>query len=164
MKRFHVHLHVHDIERSVTFYTTLFGVPPSKQRVDYAKWMLDDPRVNFAITTERGHTGLSHLGIQLDNDEDLDDASAAARHAAGELLVERGAHCGYAIGHKAWAVDPQAVRWEMFHTYQQEHAQFGCGAEQTWRETSDGARLPVVQPSCAASTSNPATSNEKVSS
>ena len=155
MNRFHVHLHVRDVQESVKFYTTLFGRGPSKLKPDYAKWMLENPCVNFAITTERGLAGLCHFGIQVDDEETLTDVSDRARDASGELLVERGAHCGYAVGNKTWANDPQGVRWETFHTYINEMAAFGCGAEQqTWRETSDGSRLPIVQTSCAATTSN----------
>lgn len=150
MKRFHVHVHVRDIDQSVKFYTTLFGVQPAKRKSDYAKWMLDDPYVNFAITTQRDHVGLSHLGIQLDNEDALKHLSRNAREASGALLVERRAHCGYAIGNKAWATDPQDVRWELFHTYQQEHEHFGCGAEETWHEARDGTRLAVEPPSCSA--------------
>ena len=151
MSRFHVHLHVRDVEESVKFYTTLFGTPPTKHKPDYAKWMLEDPRVNFAITTDRDHIGLSHLGFQVDDDETLTGASDRARSASGELLVERGAHCGYAVGDKTWANDPQGVRWETFHTYTNEMADFGCGAEQTWRENARGERQAVSPPSCSAS-------------
>ena len=150
MNRFHVHLHVRDIEESVKFYTTFFGTQPTKRKRDYAKWMLDDPCVNFAITTEPGHAGLSHLGIQVDDGQTLADVSDRARSASGELRVERGAHCGYAVGDKTWANDPQGVRWETFHTYTNEMADFGCGAEQTWRENARGERQIVSAPSCGA--------------
>jgi catechol 2,3-dioxygenase-like lactoylglutathione lyase family enzyme len=148
MNRFHVHLHVRDVEVSVKFYTALFGREPTKQKSDYAKWMLDDPYVNFAITTEQGHVGLSHLGIQVDDERTLSDVSDRARSASGELLVERGAHCGYAVGNKTWANDPQGVRWETFHTYTNEMADFGCGAEETWREDASRERQSVSPPSC----------------
>lgn len=155
MSRFHVHLHVRDIEESVKFYTTLFGAPPTKHKPDYAKWMLEDPRVNFAITTDRDHVGLSHLGIQVDDSKTLTDVSDRARTASGELLVERGAHCGYAIGDKTWANDPQGVRWETFHTYTNEMPDFGCGAEQTWRENVRGERQTVLPSSCSVSANVP---------
>jgi len=141
---------VRDIEESVKFYTTFFGTQPTKRKPDYAKWMLDDPCVNFAITTEPGHVGLSHLGIQVDDGQTLANVSNRARTASGELLVERGAHCGYAVGDKTWANDPQGVRWETFHTYTNEMPDFGCGAEQTWRENANGERQAVSQPSCSA--------------
>ena len=141
MKRFHVHLHVDDIERSVRFYTTLFGVKPTKHKPDYAKWMLDDPRVNFAISKVEDHVGLSHLGLQVDDEEALKEVSEHARDASGEILVERRVHCGYAIGNKTWVNDPQAVRWENFHTYNDDMKTFGCGAEEAWRENKTGKRM-----------------------
>ena len=115
MNRLHVHLHVHDIAQSVRFYSTLFGSEPAKREVDYAKWMLDDPRVNFAISTG-GEAGLSHLGIQVEDDSALAAATARAKSAAGSVFEEKGANCCYAVGDKAWATDPQGVRWETFHT------------------------------------------------
>ena len=115
MNRLHVHLHVHDIAQSVRFYSTLFGSQPTKREVDYAKWMLDDPRVNFAISTG-SEAGLSHLGIQAEDDAALVVATARAKSAAGSVFEEKGANCCYAVGDKAWATDPQGVRWETFHT------------------------------------------------
>lgn len=118
MKRFHVHLHVADIDTSVRFYSALFGVAPAKHKPDYAKWMLQEPAVNFAISKVEDHVGLSHLGFQVDDDQELSAISDRAREASGELLVERRVHCGYARGDKTWAIDPQGVRWENFHTQQ----------------------------------------------
>jgi len=115
MSRLHVHLHVRDLEQSLKFYSTLFGTPPTRKERGYAKWTLDDPKVNFAISTG-GAAGLSHLGIQVETDSDLEKFSVRAREAAGALLVERGARCCYATGNKAWATDPQGIQWETFHT------------------------------------------------
>jgi catechol 2,3-dioxygenase-like lactoylglutathione lyase family enzyme len=116
MNRLHVHLHVRDLAQSVRFYSTLFGKEPAKREADYAKWMLDDPRVNFAISARGGEVGLGHLGIQVENADELANASARAKDAAGEVLIEDSARCCYAISDKAWATDPQGVRWETFHT------------------------------------------------
>lgn len=149
MKRFHVHLHVADVEASVAFYTTLFGAKPTKRKPDYAKWMLDEPCVNFAISKVEDHVGLSHLGFQVDDDDALDEMSGRAREAAGALLVERRVHCGYARGHKSWANDPQGIRWETFYTYDNDLATFGCGAEESWREDRAGHRTASEQ-TCAA--------------
>lgn len=149
MKRFHVHLHVDDIEASVRFYTTLFGAKPTKHKPDYAKWMLDDPRVNFAISKVEDHVGLSHLGLQVEDAETLTEVSEHARQASGEILVERRVHCGYAVGNKTWVNDPQAVRWENFHTYDDDMATFGRGAEESWRENSAGERT-ISDPACSA--------------
>jgi catechol 2,3-dioxygenase-like lactoylglutathione lyase family enzyme len=115
MSRLHVHLHVRDLEQSIAFYTTLFGAVPAREEKGHAKWMLEDPRVNFAISTG-GSAGLSHLGIQVDDDAELRRASARAEAAAGSIVVEKDARCCYAAGNKAWASDPQGVQWETFHT------------------------------------------------
>lgn len=150
MKRFHVHLHVADVEASVKFYSTLFGLAPTKHKADYAKWMLADPPVNFAISIEKGHIGLSHLGFQVDSEDELAEVSAPAREASGDLLVERHVHCGYALGNKTWARDPEGVRWENFHTYKHEMDTFGCGAAEAWHEDRAGRKTPK-SPSCADS-------------
>jgi catechol 2,3-dioxygenase-like lactoylglutathione lyase family enzyme len=115
MNRLHVHLHVRDIAQSVRFYTALFGAAPAKRESDYAKWMLEDPRVNFAISTG-GDAGLSHLGIQVEDEAALTQATARAVAAAGSVMEEKAANCCYAISDKAWATDPQGIRWETFRT------------------------------------------------
>ena len=153
MKRFHVHLHVADVDVSVRFYTALFGVAPTKHKPDYAKWMLEEPKVNFAISKVQDHVGLSHLGIQVDDEDELEAVSELGLNAAGELLVERRVHCGYARGNKSWANDPQGVRWENFHTYETDLATFGCGAEETWREDRSGRRKEVASTCAPASAS-----------
>jgi catechol 2,3-dioxygenase-like lactoylglutathione lyase family enzyme len=129
MNRLHVHLHVSDLAQSVRFYSALFGAEPSKREVDYAKWMLDDPRVNFAISTG-GEAGLSHLGIQVDDDSALAAATARAVTAAGSVFQEKNANCCYAVSDKAWATDPQGVRWETFRTTG-DITVYGVGAERT---------------------------------
>jgi catechol 2,3-dioxygenase-like lactoylglutathione lyase family enzyme len=115
MNRLHVHLNVNDIAQSVRFYSALFGSEPSKREADYAKWMLDDPRVNFAISTGGG-AGLSHLGIQVEDEGALAEATARAVKAAGSVHEEKGANCCYSVSDKSWATDPQGVRWETFRT------------------------------------------------
>lgn len=129
MSRLHVHLHVNDLAQSVRFYSALFGTEPSKREADYAKWMLDDPHVNFAISTG-GEAGLSHLGIQVDDDSALAAATARAVKAAGSVLEEKSANCCYAVSDKAWAIDPQGVRWETFRTTG-DLTVYGVGAEKT---------------------------------
>ena len=115
-KRFHVHLHVDDLAKSIAFYNRLFAAQPARLESDYAKWMLDDPRLNFAIST-RGHAaGIDHLGLQTDNAEDLATLQARA-HAAGMALeVEGETTCCYARSEKHWVTDPQGIAWEHFHT------------------------------------------------
>jgi predicted enzyme related to lactoylglutathione lyase len=129
MNRLHVHLHVHDIAQSVRFYSTMFGTEPTKREPDYAKWMLDNPRVNFAISTG-GEAGLSHLGIQVEDDTALALATERAKNAAGTVIEEKGANCCYAVSDKAWATDPQGVRWETFRTTG-DLTVYGVGADET---------------------------------
>jgi catechol 2,3-dioxygenase-like lactoylglutathione lyase family enzyme len=129
MNRLHVHMRVKDIAQSVGFYSTLFGAPPTKREADYAKWMLEDPRVNFAISSG-GEAGLDHLGIQVEDEANLADATNRALAAAGSVLEEKSANCCYAISDKAWATDPQGVRWETFRTTG-DLTVYGVGAEKT---------------------------------
>lgn len=117
MRRMHVHLAVDDLQHSIGFYPVLFAAPPAVVKVDYAKWMLDDPRVNFAITAGSTATGLDHLGLQVESDEDL--AIIAGRlEAAGQSTVKQeNAACCYARGNKGWVSDPSGISWETFHTF-----------------------------------------------
>src|SRR5208337_3869138 len=117
MKRFHAHVRVTDLESSVRFYSTLFGSEPAVLKADYAKWMLDDPRVNFAITAGSTSTGLDHLGLQVESDEDL-GIIARRLEAAGQSVVKQtNAACCYARGDKGWVSDPSGISWETFHTF-----------------------------------------------
>jgi len=116
MKRFHVHLHVDNLDRSIGFYSTLFGAAPSRVEADYAKWMLDDPAVNFAISTRGEQPGIDHLGIQVDDAEGLAELKARAEAADRSLLDEGATTCCYARSEKHWVTDPQGVAWEHFHT------------------------------------------------
>lgn len=117
MKRFHVHVHVEDLARNIDFYSKMFGAQPARVEADYAKWMLDDPAVNFAISTRgHGHTGLDHLGIQVDNDADLAAMKARAEAADLSLIDEGATTCCYARSDKHWVVDPQGLPWEHFQT------------------------------------------------
>jgi catechol 2,3-dioxygenase-like lactoylglutathione lyase family enzyme len=114
--RFHVHLHVADLAQSIGFYSKLFAAEPARHEIDYAKWMLDDPPVNFAIST-RGEAGhIDHLGIQTDNADDLAALQARARGADLALDVEGETNCCYSRSDKHWVTDPQGVAWEHFHT------------------------------------------------
>ncbi|MDF1485404.1 ArsI/CadI family heavy metal resistance metalloenzyme [Ramlibacter sp. H39-3-26] len=116
MKRFHVHLHVDDLARSIAFYSRLFAAQPARVEADYAKWMLEDPRVNFAIST-RGHaSGLDHLGIQAEDEAELAELKARAQAADSALLDEGETVCCYARSEKHWVTDPQGVAWEHYRT------------------------------------------------
>jgi catechol 2,3-dioxygenase-like lactoylglutathione lyase family enzyme len=117
MKRFHAHIRVSDLKSSVRFYSKLFGSEPTVLKPDYAKWMLDDPRVNFAITAGLATAGLDHLGLQVESDEEL-VAIVSRLDSAGQSVEKQGnAACCYARGNKGWVTDPSGVSWETFHTF-----------------------------------------------
>lgn len=118
MKRLHVHVGVNDLDRSIGFYSTLFGAEPSVVKSDYAKWMLDDPRVNFAISS--GHhaaKGIEHLGIQVENGEELAEVYGRLKAADRPVLEEGATTCCYAKSEKSWIADPDGVVWEAFFTH-----------------------------------------------
>ncbi|HET7791904.1 MAG TPA: ArsI/CadI family heavy metal resistance metalloenzyme [Rhizobacter sp.] len=116
MKRFHVHAHVADLQASIAFYSKLFAAQPTRVESDYAKWMLDDPRINFAISSRGGEPGVDHLGFQTDTDEELAELKARAQAAGMALLDEGQTSCCYARSDKHWVTDPQGIAWEHFHT------------------------------------------------
>jgi hypothetical protein len=117
MKRMHVHVSVANLEDSVRFYSTLFASQPTVQKPDYAKWMLDDPRVNFAVS-QRGHTtGIEHLGIQVENTEELAEVYGRLSKAGRPVIEEQAATCCYAKSDKQWVDDPQGIAWETFLTH-----------------------------------------------
>ena len=116
MKRFHVHVHVQDLNESIAFYSKMFAAEPTRREADYAKWMLDDPRINFAISTRGSEPGVDHLGIQTDSAEELVELKARAEAADVALLDEGATTCCYASSEKHWITDPQGVAWEHFHT------------------------------------------------
>lgn len=116
MKRFHVHLHVEDLQTSIAFYSKLFSIQPARIENDYAKWMLEDPRVNFAISTRGSKPGLDHLGFQVDSTEELIEMKAAAESAEMSTIDEGETSCCYARSEKHWITDPQGIAWEHFHT------------------------------------------------
>ena len=116
MKRFHVHLRVDDLPAHIAFYTRLFGAEPSRVEADYAKWMLEDPRVNFAISTRGGEPGLDHFGFQVDEPGELAELKARAEAADMPVVDEGATTCCYARSDKHWVQDPQGTPWEHFHT------------------------------------------------
>ena len=116
MKRFHVHVSVDDLDGSIRFYSTVFGAAPTVVKSDYAKWMVDDPRINFAISKRGSATGIDHLGIQVESDEQL---TALREQVTGAQIVaqdQANADCCYARSDKYWTTDPQGIAWETFHT------------------------------------------------
>jgi catechol 2,3-dioxygenase-like lactoylglutathione lyase family enzyme len=118
MKRLHVHVAVPDLTQSIRFYSTLFGVEPVKVKADYAKWMLEDPRVNFAIS-QRGsrQPGVDHVGLQVDTRPELDELSRRLKAAGEQTFDEEATTCCYAQSDKSWVKDPAGVRWETFYTF-----------------------------------------------
>lgn len=116
MKRLHVHVSVDDLSRSVGFYSALFASEPSVVKPDYAKWMLEDPRVNFAISTRGRTPGLDHLGIQVENRDELQEVYVRLRQAGGDIIEQGQTTCCYAKSEKSWIEDPAGIAWETFHT------------------------------------------------
>jgi catechol 2,3-dioxygenase-like lactoylglutathione lyase family enzyme len=116
MKRLHLHVSVPDLAQSIQFYETLFGAPPSVVKDDYAKWMLDDPKVNLAISTHRA-AGLDHVGIQVDSAAELSELSARLKAAGAQTFDEADTTCCYAKSDKSWVSDPAGLRWETFFTH-----------------------------------------------
>lgn len=116
MKRMHIHVAVDDLGRSIGFYSALFDAEPTVTKSDYAKWMLDDPHVNFAISTRGRERGLDHLGIQVENKTELHDVYARLRKAGGPVIEQGETTCCYAKSEKSWIDDPAGIAWETFHT------------------------------------------------
>lgn len=117
MKHFHVHVRVKDLKESMAFYTALFGAPPSLVKEDYAKWMLEDPRVNFAVSTGHQEVGIEHLGLQVDSAAELQEVYDRMQQAKGLVREEGHCTCCYSKSQKSWITDPQGVDWEAFYTY-----------------------------------------------
>jgi catechol 2,3-dioxygenase-like lactoylglutathione lyase family enzyme len=117
MKRLHVSVAVSDLDESIRFYSTLFAVQPSVLKIDYAKWMLEDPRVNFSISSRGAHKGVDHLGIQVDDDAELAAVAQRLAQAGKPVFEQKATTCCYARSNKAWVHDPEGVAWETFHTF-----------------------------------------------
>ena len=138
MKRLHVHVSVEDLAQSIRFYSTLFSVEPSVTKGDYAKWMLEDPRVNFAISTSRKEVGISHLGIQAEDETELAEVYDRLARAERPIVEAKNATCCYAKSDKRWIADPQGVPWETFLTYG-ESTVYGEGSLGKLREAHEAA-------------------------
>ncbi len=117
MKTLHVNLNVENIDQSVAFYKAMFNAAPTVLKPDYAKWLLDDPSVNFSISESSSRRGVEHLGIQVDDQEELHQVYGQMDQAEGEILEEGHTVCCYSRSEKSWITDPQGVKWEVFHTY-----------------------------------------------
>jgi catechol 2,3-dioxygenase-like lactoylglutathione lyase family enzyme len=148
MKRLHVHVSVDDLAQSIRFYSTLFSAEPTVLKSDYAKWMLEDPRVNFAISTQPGRaSGISHLGIQAENEDELVEVYDRLSRAERPIVEAKNATCCYAKSDKQWIADPQGVPWETFLTYG-ESTVYGEGSLSKLKEVSEGA---CCAPTCCES-------------
>jgi len=144
MKRFHVHVAVPDLEKSIRFYSTFFGAEPDVVKPDYAKWMLEDPRVNFAISQRGGSPGINHLGFQVDDDQELTEIHTRLEAADATVRPEENVACCYARSDKYWVTDPSGVAWESFHS-------LGTvpyyGAAEAMQEGGSGCCAPKAQSS-----------------
>ena len=142
MKRMHVHVAVEDIHHSINFYSALFDAQPAVVKSDYAKWMLDDPRVNFAISTRGREPGLDHLGIQVESEDELHEVYARLREAGGTIIKQGQTSCCYAKSEKSWIDDPSGIAWETFHTTG-ESTEYGDGTGE------NDARVAHAKACCA---------------
>jgi catechol 2,3-dioxygenase-like lactoylglutathione lyase family enzyme len=159
MKRLHVHVSVDDLSGSIRFYSALFGSEPTVAKPDYAKWMLDDPRVNFAISVRGGQVGVDHLGIQVETPEELKEVYERLQQAERPVLEERATTCCYAKSEKAWTCDPQGLLWESFLTtsestiYGDDVALAGFRTSAVKGESSrcfDAKPAPVIEAACCS--------------
>ena len=144
MKRFHMHVSVTDLEANIRFYSTLFGTDPTVRKPDYAKWMLEDPRVNFAISTRADQVGIDHVGIQAENEAELEDVRARLARADQAYVAQKDAVCCYARSNKYWVEDPQGIAWEAWHTLESIPL-YGTGT----RPSGDGKEVACCAPANA---------------
>ncbi len=142
MKRLHVHVSVADLGQSIRFYSTLFGAAPAVEKGDYAKWILEDPRVNFAISTRGKKPGVDHLGIQAESREELGEIAERLHAAEVATRDQESTRCCYAQSAKSWSADPQGVAWESFYTFGNSTT-YGEGDRQDQVQMSPGK--PVVE-------------------
>jgi len=146
MKRLHLHVKTHDLPAATRFYSALFDMPPTVEKDDYVKWMVEDPRINFAVSpTKINKPGINHVGIQVESDEELAEMKTRLENADLASRPEMGTNCCYANSNKHWTLDPQNVVWEMFHTmgeakvYGNDH-----GMSEKLVEAFEGAEEPKV--------------------
>jgi predicted enzyme related to lactoylglutathione lyase len=151
MKRLHVHVAVDDLSASINFYSALFAAEPSVVKSDYAKWMLDDPRVNFAISARGRVPGLDHLGIQVENKDELNEVYARLQQAGGQVIEQGQTSCCYARSEKSWIDDPAGIAWEAFLTTG-ETTDYGDGSGE--REARIAKTINDTKSCCAPSESS----------
>lgn len=146
MKRLHVHIAVDDLEPNIRFYSALFQAEPTVRHADYAKWMLDDPKVNFAISARGRRPGLDHLGIQVESGAELEAVNQVLAAAALPSEAQKQAACCYARSDKYWTVDPQGIAWEAFHS---------LAAIPMFGEDAAAEPAPAPASACCPSSANP---------
>jgi catechol 2,3-dioxygenase-like lactoylglutathione lyase family enzyme len=151
MKRFHVHVRVKNLEESIGFYTALFNIQATVIKPDYAKWMLEDPRINFAISNGHQEVGIEHLGFQVDSIEELKSLNESMHDAKGKIFEEGECTCCYSKSQKSWVTDPQGVDWEAFYTHgtatvygEGINARKAPEAMDNWKENESGLSVAVV--------------------
>lgn len=145
MKRLHLHIRTDDLEGSINYYTALFGTEPVRREPDYAKWMLDDPAANIAISNRGGEPGLDHVGVSVDGNDALEAIAGRMRSAKTPLVQEENAACCYAKSNKFWSHDPQGTVWELFHSFGESET-YGATAPEvvTAKEMATGCCAPNV--------------------
>ncbi len=148
MKRIHVHVSVGDLAQSIRFYSALFGTGPGVHKADYARWMLEDPRVNFSISQRGATPGVEHLGIQVESRDELEEVYARLLRAERPVLEVGPTTCCYAQSEKSWIADPQDVQWEAFLTSGESTV---YGRDSVWVDAVKAAEPPCCAASCCAS-------------
>jgi len=159
MKRFHVHLGVENLDESIRFYSGLFGAAPTVRKDDYAKWMIEDPRINFAISHRGNHVGVNHLGLQAESADELAEIRTHFAAASAGVVDEPDASCCYVKSDKHWVTDPQGMAWEGYHTLQEiryfdrDGGEATSGACGTRSDAAEGCCAPAQSADSAASRS-----------
>lgn len=147
MKRLHLHISVPDLEPAMSFYTTLLGAEPAVVKADYAKWLLDDPSVNLAISARARAPGVNHVGIQVDSADELAELAQRLKAAGADTFDQDATTCCYARSDKSWVADPAGVRWETFHTHGESTT---YGEDEILPEPLAAGRAPAVESSRAS--------------
>ena len=142
MKRMHLHVSVDDLNKSIGFYSSLFGAKPTTQKIDYAKWMLDDPLVNFAISKRGATPGLDHIGIQVENESELSEIKERLEAAELSMITQQGTTCCYSKSDKHWVQDPSCFAWETYHTLESSPT---FSNDESTKQTNGACCAPPIQ-------------------
>lgn len=142
MKRMHLHVSVDDLNKSISFYSSLFGAQPTIQKIDYAKWMLDDPLVNFAISKRGATPGLDHIGIQVEHESELSEIKQRLESAELSMISQEGTTCCYSKSDKHWVQDPSGIAWE---TYQTLDSSPTFSTDENFKQANSACCAPATQ-------------------